>query len=124
MVPGLRVVGADRVDRAVGHRLPERVDIAPRPERRDDEERLGVGPLVDALVEEQMVGADLRPHTLTASPAEPIGKRPSLPIPKQCLIAASERAELKDKDAVAVLLERIPAGVARKRVTPGCSTGP
>src|SRR5437660_2102374 len=53
----LRVIRADRVDRAVYDAVPERVDVGTRAERRRDEEALGVPAVVAALVQHEVMRA-------------------------------------------------------------------
>ena len=53
------MVGADRVDGAVRHRRPQRLDMMPGPERGGDQEPLGVPAGVASLVEQEVVQADL-----------------------------------------------------------------
>src|ERR1700733_5215074 len=55
----LGMVRADGVDRPVGDGAPESIDVIRRSERRADEEPLRIGGGVGALVEQQMVKADL-----------------------------------------------------------------
>ncbi len=70
----LGVVGADGVDRAVDDRPPQCRRVGGCPEGRGDEEPLCVGTVVSALVEHQVMKADLCQHSCST----PLPRQPHL----------------------------------------------